>query len=327
MSRAVILRLLVAAALTGLIWAALDGGEALARLGAASPGWLLAALAALTVQTLLSAWRWRLLARWLGVELRPGRAVSEYYLSQIVNQALPGGVVGDVGRAVRSAESAGLLRAGQAVVLDRLTGNAMLLAVLGVAAATVTILPGDHGLPPALPLRVLAGLALLVCAVPGLVWLVGRLSGRTMLPGRMRRRLAELRPALNADAPTRGLLTRLAILSLGTVMANLAAFLFAARATGTALPPAVALIMLPLILAAMLLPVTVSGWGLREGAAAVLFPMAGFSAEAGLAASVAFGLVFLVASLPGLAVMLWPRRRNAAGSGGLGNGGKAVEHP
>jgi hypothetical protein len=49
----------------------------------------------------------------------------------------------------------------------------------------------------------------------------------------------------------------------------------------------------------MLIPISVSGWGLREGAAAALLPIAGATASGGLAASVAFGLTFIAAVLPG----------------------------
>jgi hypothetical protein len=56
----------------------------------------------------------------------------------------------------------------------------------------------------------------------------------------------------------------------------------------------------------MLIPLSVSGWGIREGAAALAFPVFGATASQGLAASVAFGLVFLVTVLPGL-IVIWLR--------------------
>jgi hypothetical protein len=68
------------------------------------------------------------------------------------------------------------------------------------------------------------------------------------------------------------------------------------------------MVLVPLILSAMLIPATIGGWGFREGAAAALFPLAGASASAGFATSVAFGLVILAASLPGLPVLLQARR-------------------
>jgi hypothetical protein len=54
----------------------------------------------------------------------------------------------------------------------------------------------------------------------------------------------------------------------------------------------------------MLIPLSISGWGFREGAAAALLPLAGATASGGLASSVAFGLTFIAAVLPGL-VFVW----------------------
>ena len=89
-------------------------------------------------------------------------------------------------------------------------------------------------------------------------------------------------------------------MSLGTALLNVAGFACCAAAVGLALPPATALALVPLILLTMLIPITISGWGLREGAAAALLPLAGATAAEGLAASVAFGLAVLVAALPGI---------------------------
>jgi hypothetical protein len=50
----------------------------------------------------------------------------------------------------------------------------------------------------------------------------------------------------------------------------------------------------------MLIPLGLAGWGWREGAAAALFPLAGASPTAGIAASAAFGGLILISSLPGI---------------------------
>ena len=81
-------------------------------------------------QTVLSAMRWRLTARQLGQTIPLTRAIGEYYLAQVVNQSLPGGVVGDAGRAVRARHQAGLRRAGAAVAIERLAGQVALFLVL-----------------------------------------------------------------------------------------------------------------------------------------------------------------------------------------------------
>jgi hypothetical protein len=85
---------------------------------------------------------------------------------------------------------------------------------------------------------------------------------------------------------------------------QLAAFAFCARAVGVDLGLAEAAALVPLILFTMLIPISMSGWGLREGAAAALLPLAGATASGGLAASVAFGLTFVASVLPGFMV-LW----------------------
>ncbi|MCU0912178.1 MAG: flippase-like domain-containing protein, partial [Rhodobacteraceae bacterium] len=126
-------RLALAGVLLVLLWQVADGPAAARLLAAADPAWLAAAAAALTAQTLLSALRWRLVAAQLGIRLGLREAVAEYYLSQAVNQALPGGMAGDAGRAFRSRGEAGLLASGQAVVFERLAGQVAMFAVLAVA--------------------------------------------------------------------------------------------------------------------------------------------------------------------------------------------------
>ncbi|MEO1749323.1 MAG: lysylphosphatidylglycerol synthase domain-containing protein, partial [Pseudomonadota bacterium] len=88
---------------------------------------------------------------------------------------------------------------------------------------------------------------------------------------------------------------------------NLAAFAFAALAVGVELNPVEIAALVPVLLFAMLIPLTISGWGMREGAAALILPIAGIGATDGVAASVMFGLAMLVSVMPGAMMML--RRR------------------
>jgi hypothetical protein len=112
-----------------------------------------------------------------------------------------------------------------------------------------------------------------------------------------------------------GLLARRAWLGVLTasglaVAGHLATFLIAVRTTGLAVSPVRVLPLALLCLLAMAVPLNLAGWGPREGVAAWAFGVAGFSAEQGVAASVVYGIMVLVASLPGAAVLLvaWLRR-------------------
>lgn len=282
-------------AIVWLLWRAVDWREALVLLQSADPRWLAAAALALTLQTVLSALRWRITAAQLGIEISISDALREYYLSQVVNQSLPGGVVGDAGRAVRARGQAGLLASGQAVVFERVAGQLGLLAVLSVGVVAALVVPTGMTWPTWLIVPIAIAFVALVC-VAGVLAL--QAASDTAL-GRT------IRSFTNAVAG-RNVWRLQAALSLGTACCNIAGFALCAAALGVALPLLAALALVPLILFAMVLPLSISGWGLREGAATVLFPLVGASMSEGLAVSVAFGLIFLSTVVPGL-VLTWMR--------------------
>jgi uncharacterized membrane protein YbhN (UPF0104 family) len=292
-----LLQLLAALVLMGLLWAGFDGAQALSMLQQADAGWLMAALAALTVQTVLSAYRWQFTAHQLGQSFSLRHGISEYYLSQIVNQSLPGGVLGDAGRALRARHNGGLRRSGAAVVIERGLGQASLLAVLAMAF----LVPTRPDLPVAVQgiiTTLLVGGALIVTVLTTAKFLRGRIGDAARGGASLAAR------AILHD----GALPRQIVLNLTITAANIAAFAFCAHATDTPMSASQAALLVPLILLTMIIPLTISGWGIREGAAAALFPVIGATGAAGLAASTAFGLMFLVSTLPGILVLIAQHR-------------------
>jgi glycosyltransferase 2 family protein len=283
------LRLAMAALLLAALWGMADGPGALARIMVADAWWLVAALMALHAQTVLSGLRWRITANGLGLGLTTGRAVREYYVAQLVNQTLPGGVLGDAARAARSREGAGLGPAAAAVAIERMAGQVAMAAALGVGLCMSYVRPGGLIWPPGLRPVVLAVLAVIVVAL----FVAAQMQARWM---------DATRAALQRGLTARGALRGHLILGAAILALNLTAFACAAQATGTGLSPLAVLALVPLILTAMVIPLTVGGWGWREGAAAALFPVAGADPAAGLAASATFGVLMLVSALPGL---LW----------------------
>jgi len=302
-----LLRLAVPAALLIALWHIVDGPAALTRLAQAHPGWLAAAALLVALQTLLCTARWRLTAKQLGQRLGVGEAVGEYYLAQLLNAVLPGGMAGDAARAVRVRHSASLATSGQAVMLERFAGQISLQAVLLPSLALTLLLPGGIRWPDHILTAALAAAAV-VLGVIGLVLVAGHLTVRLPV-------ISGLDTAARQALLAPGVWPRQAVFGVAIVGCNLAAFWCAAEATGTRLTLEATLTVVPLILTAMLLPVSVGGWGWREGAAAALFPLAGATGEAGLAASVAFGLMVLVGALPGV-VPLVLRRGTRSGRGG-----------
>ncbi len=277
--------------LAGLAWW-LDLGTVASRLVQMRPVWVLLAVAISVVQVAVLAWRWRFTAGCLGVRLSFSAAWREYYLSIFLNQVLPGGVAGDVSRAWRQARAQTRLRepggpAVRAVIFERMSAQAVMttVAVVSLLALPVT---ADRGSRLVL---VGAGAMAVLIVIAMVVWL-RRQSSAQSLWGQV---LADLGAAhLSGPVFVAQLVSAMIVVStyLGT-------YLVAARAVGVETPSLVLLPLVAPVLMTMLIPVTVAGWGLREGAAAVLWGAVGLTVADGVVVSVAYGLLVLVGSLPG----------------------------
>jgi hypothetical protein len=97
--------------------------------------------------------------------------------------------------------------------------------------------------------------------------------------------------------------------SIVIVAGHTATFLIAARTAGSSASLVTLLPLALLVLLAMVVPANVGGWGPREGAAAWLFGAAGLGADQGVATATVYGVMVIVASLPGAVVLTVARRR------------------
>jgi hypothetical protein len=84
-------------------------------------------------------------------------------------------------------------------------------------------------------------------------------------------------------------------------------FMVAADAAGVSAPTTTLLPIALVVLVAAAVPVNVAGWGPREGVAAWAFAAVGLGAATGATVAVTYGVLSLVATLPG-AVLLFLRR-------------------
>ena len=275
-------------------------------------GRALAAAAGLgLLTTVCCAWRWRIVARGLGVDLPLGTAVAAYYRSIFLNVTLPGGVVGDVHRGIsHGRDTSDVGRGLRAVAWERSAGQ-VVQAVLTVAVLLVLPSPVRGAMP-------LVALALLA-AVAG-VALVGRgrpTAGRVVGVGGGSR-LSRLRNAASRDVRD-GLLAgrawpAIALASALVVAGHTMTFMIAARTAGATAPPSQMLPLALLVMLAAVLP-NVGGWGPREGVTAWAFAAAGLGASRGVATAVVYGVMVFVACLPGAAVLVaaWVRRTGRGG--------------
>jgi uncharacterized membrane protein YbhN (UPF0104 family) len=141
------------------------------------------------------------------------------------------------------------------------------------------------------------------------VLVLAYLAARRWIGGgsRWRRTIDDVRNGLLARDAWPGV----ALLSALALAGHITLFLIAMKAAGATQSPEQLLPIVVVALLAMGLPVNVGGWGPREGVTALMFAAAGLGAAQGLTAAVAYGLLGLVASLPG-ALMLVRRRERVA---------------
>ena len=268
-----------AATLAVLVWR-LGTGPFLDGLRAVDAGALAAAFGLALLTTVCCAWRWRVVARSLGVDLPLGTAVAAYYRSLFLNLTLPGGVVGDVHRGwSHGRDTSDVGRGLRAVAWERSAGQVVQIVL---TVAVLLVLPSPvHRIAP------FVALALVAAAVVALA--------------------VRLRPTAWRAWPA------IALASMLVVAGHVATFLVAARTAGATAPPAEMLALALLVIQGAALP-GVGGWGPREGVAAWAFAAAGLGASAGVATAVVYGVMVFVASLPGALVLVasWVHRTRSA---------------
>ena len=283
-----LLRGLLGGALLVAVIALADPARVLAQLRQAHVGWLLAGLAAAVASNVVSALRWRALARWLGADVSVRDASRWYFQAIGLNALLPGAVLGgDLYRAVV------LRRAGQAtlasswsVVLDRVSGLWMLCAIGGLGAALCAdVLAPWLRLPAgAFTALMLAGTALWLATPWTLPALLRRWGVRWLAP----LRAAAQRPDFNRQMGWQ------ALASAAVQVLSAAALAGGGLALGVQLPLAAwAFAIAPVFLMAAL-PVSVGGWGTREAAAVAALAPFGVAAAAAVGVGVIYGLYALV---------------------------------
>lgn len=307
-----LVKLAVTVVILGALAAGADWPGIVARLSAADP-WLFAAGFAVKALTLpFASQRWRAVGRAAGFRLTRWTAFRLQMASGFLGQILPGSVGADLLRGWftwRLGHPAGPVML--ALLVDRL------MALLGVVLIGLVGLPHLAAVaPPAVAGTVLAG-ALVLAVAMGLLLLAGRIPrDRLPIPRRLRDG-APVRTAWGAVAQLRTMAGNPAAWaalghSVGVHLATIAATILFARSVGLPLGWLDGLAIVPAAIVAAALPVSLGGWGVREGAMVAGFALLGFDADAALLVSLLIGLSIAVLSLPG--GLFWLLLRNETAS-------------
>ena len=244
-------------------------------------------------------------ARWIAViraakgpAIGFGEALRLVLIGHFFNQALPSSIGGDAVRiwcAWRA--GVGFATAANTVIVDRAM---TLLSLLLLAAAG---LPGLF----AIVVDPLARWALSAVVVAGVCG-YGAFLALTRLPQFMTRwRVVRALLALAALARAATLKPVYAAPIIGLSVLSFVGFSFIVYALARAMHLDVNLgdciLLVPPVILVTVVPVSIAGWGVREGAMVVAFGFIQVPASAAFAMSVLFGVTLAIASLPGC--VLW----------------------
>jgi uncharacterized membrane protein YbhN (UPF0104 family) len=292
-----VLRVAAGAALLALVVWYADPPVLWAKLSRADP-WLVAlAVLVSAAANLLSAARWALIARGLGLIAPSARLVLMYARGITTNMLLPGATLS--GDLLRSAQLSRLgnsfVRSALSVFLDRFSGLWALCVLSLLAAAGVALwgAAGEGGARIApremsVYLLILAGVA----AAPFIPLPFGKLerSSTAWVAAlasrweRLRERLRQARPALVASVWQ----------SLGVQLLSACSLWICAMAVGVSLSYPMMLAAAAPIFIMAALPIGVAGFGTRELAAVIVLGLAGVPGDQATAAALLYGLATVI---------------------------------
>ncbi len=294
-------RIAITLTLLGIVAANIDWSLMASRLAHGNPADFAAAVALVVAALLVGACRWALLLWRAELRLRPATIGRIYWIATFSNTFLPTSVGGDVTRTLLVARRPPLVtRSAVTVIADRIGGLVGLLGTAWIAIALqATSVP--HRAETFL-FWVSAGF-LLVGVLGVLAVFRGSRPARALLPERLFSVARDSRSQLRTYASQPSTLLTVLLTSLIYQALVSLQLVMLARSINVQLPFATAAVVLALVTVVVLIPLSIGGFGIREGSYVVLLGSASIGAtDAALISLLSVGALF-IASLPGAALL------------------------
>ncbi|HEX2129712.1 MAG TPA: lysylphosphatidylglycerol synthase transmembrane domain-containing protein [Solirubrobacterales bacterium] len=296
-------RIAVTAALLALLAVSIDWSAVGDALSEAAWGWFVLAVALIGVSFVVASERWRMLLTVARVPSGPLATLRAYLAGAFANNLLPTGFGGDALRAwLVAGSNLPLARSLTSVVVDRATalGCGVALAWVGVA-----IDPDALDSDQLIPLLAVSAAGVAALAATASALRRGGLARR--LPERLRPWLGQVAETLRAYLADRRLLALVVALGLAFQAVTVLATWALAETLGLDLSLALLAVVIPLVLIATALPISIGGFGVREGSYVALLAAAGVSTGDATLLSLLSAAAMALASLPGGLVVLLVR--------------------
>jgi uncharacterized membrane protein YbhN (UPF0104 family) len=271
-------------------------GERLSRLNIA---WIAVALLLQALQVALQALRWRTIVRQCGTNLATGAALRINFIAQFFNQVLPSTVGGDAARIWLLARAGGgWAGATYSVLIDRIAGI-FALAIIVIACLPWTLALVEDSVARAIMLLIGAG-----AVAGGAVFImIGRLRWPLLERFAPSRHLVEVSRTAWRVCRSRTSASAVFVLSFAIHLLTITSAWCIAQSIGATASFVLLLFLIPPVILIATVPISIAGWGLREGSMILAFSYAGLAAGDGLIVSVLIGLTaFAIGAAGGI---LW----------------------
>lgn len=307
------LKLLVSVGLLGYFFTRIDGERFAETLASANFSYIAVALVVYLLTQAVSALRWTILTRPLGIRTPYKELTVYYFIGMFFNLFAPSTVGGDVSRVYYLAREqnkdhqkrapGSTVHAAVSVLMDRAIG---MVVLIWVGALGLLLFP-EYGIPHAirvLTLSLAAGFLVGGLLLPLL---------RRMLPEDAHPWVTKLRLILTSYRKGWRVIPQAITLSFMVHLVQAWMHVIMGWALHLSLPLSFCMIVYPLVGTFAALPISVNGFGLREGGYIFLLALVGINSEKGIA----FGLLlfFIVAADSLIGGVLFLVRKGSAAAG------------
>jgi len=293
-------KLIVTVAIFYFLLKYIDVDQLLAILAKSHGGYILVAFAAQMASTFLAAYRWRLIMKELGFNEKVSFYVQSYFKGTFFNQVLPGSIGGDATRMIDLVQKGYEKKdAFYGIFVDRVVGLVGLL-VLNLIANLLFYGAFPQWLFNLINLITLGGIAgfVLMLNLDRFTFLAG-LKGLDLFH-RLGLRMRRLYHSY-------GLLLRHVALSVVVHLFTVVAIYFLALSVDVWRDLGIFLVAVPPVFLLTIVPISLAGWGVREGAMVGILMLVGIAKAKILAVSILYGILLILTALPG--AWFWNRAK------------------
>jgi len=287
-----ILKLLITIAIFYYLFQQVDFSTLFQLLLTSHPGWIIFALLMQLASTVLAAFRWFEISRLLVFKENLFFYIQSYFKGSFFNQVLPSSIGGDAVRILDlTQKNYDKKEAFYGVFVDRIVGLVGLLT-LNLIASIVFFGTFDEDFS-----LLIIGISSL--SILGFISLFHLHRLRFLKKYSFLNLFVRLANRLNRLYASRELLLQHIFISVVVHLFSVLTMYSITLALGLELSFQTLLIAVPPVFLLTIVPISLAGWGIREGAMVGIFMLVGADQTKVLAMSIIYGLLLIVSALPG----------------------------